>query len=163
MQKAFLTVLVLATLAVGLVATQAEEEKPWFDLKNCAFCKEIDAQPGLADHMKHQYFNVESGIMCVSHIDKEYLPAFEKAQAGMGKVVEAIKAGQIPPMCQHCMKIGEFTAAGVKMEQFQPDFGFVMLWTSPDTAMVSNLHAFGDRNNAEMAKWLGEQTQKTGN
>jgi hypothetical protein len=161
MRKTIVAALALVVIAAGLLV--AQEEKPWFDMKNCAFCKEIDAQPGLADHMRHDYFNVSNGIMSVSHIDKEYWPVFERAQAGIAKVVEGMQAGQMSPMCQHCTLIGKFHMAGVKFEEFKPDFGIVMLWTSPDTAMVTRLHAFADRNNTEFAKWKADRQQKPGN
>src|SRR4030067_1936884 len=154
MKKSLLVSLVIIAVC-GAVAFAAED-KPWSDMEKCAFCKTMAAETGLMDHMKSQYHNLESGIISITHIDKDFQPAFKRAQENMQKIVVDMASGKMPYMCEHCTKLGEFHMMNVKFENIEADFGHVMLWTSADTATVAKLQAFGARNNLEMAKWAAQ-------
>ena len=130
-------------------------------MKNCAFCQQIDAQPGLAQHMTNEYHNLSNGYLSITHVDAEYQDAFKKAQAGMGKVVADMQAtGKMPPMCQHCTKYGEFLQAGVQEHSVHTSFGDIYMMMSSDTAMVTKLQAFSARCGEECAKMKAEMKKK---
>jgi len=150
-----------APAATGVVDKPAGEtaEKPWFDLEKCAFCKTMNAEAGLFEHMKHEYHNLESGLLSITVIDKEFRPAFKRAQENMQKIVADMATGKMPYMCEHCTKVGEFHMMNVKFENIETDFGHVMLWTSAEPEVVAKLQVFGARNTEEIAKWEAKAKQ----
>ena len=145
-----LTAMLMLVCAAMVMAEEAE--KPWFDMQNCAFCKEVTAQPGLMDHMRHEYHNVSAGILTVGYVDKEFQDKFKAAQAGMQKVVADLQAGKQVPMCQHCAKIGEFYMKGVTMEEIKSSEAVVIVYSHTDPEAIKDIQAFGARNNEELAK-----------
>jgi len=160
MMALFVVLLVSALSFAGdISATQDADKspaqaaaKPWFDLDKCAFCNTMAAEPGLMEHMNTHYFDISNGIVSITHIDKDFQPAFARAQENMQKIVVDMQGGKMPYMCEHCTKVGEFHMMGVKFDEVHPDFGSVVIWASPDSATVAHLQAFGARNNEEMAK-----------
>lgn len=151
--------LTAAFVMLALLAFAQEAEKPWFDMKNCAFCKEVAAQPGLAEHMHHEYFNIKNGILSITHIDEGYWDEFAGMQAGMQKVVADMQAGKQLEMCQHCTKIGEFYMKGATVDEIKAQEEIVIVYQSADPEMVKQLHAFGDRCKEELAK-MGAGAEK---
>lgn len=150
-----LVYLVIAVAVMFCVAIP--QEKPWFDLKNCAFCKEIDAQPDLIKHMNSEYHNIDGGFISITQIDKEYQAAYDKTMEGMKKVATDMgTAGKIPPMCQHCSKYGDFLMAGVHDQYINSAFGHIFLMTSADTAVATRLQAFAARTAQETEKFKAE-------
>lgn len=149
---------VLALVALVLVAAvmAADQEKPWFDMKNCAFCKELAAQPGLLEHMRHEYHNIHNGIVSVTYIDKDYRDEFAAMHQGMGKVVADMQAGKPVQMCQHCAKIGEFYQKGVRMEEVKSSDAIIVIYSSEDTALIADIQAFGARCTEELAEYAAE-------
>lgn len=151
MRRYGMILFVLAGLAATLALAQTAE-KPWFDMENCAFCKEIAKQPGLMEHMSHEYHNISTGIVSVSYIDGDYKGAFKKAQEGMMAVAQNMKPGQMPAMCQHCSMIGEFMMKGVKMDEVQSKDCIIFIYSSTDSATVAQIQEFGRRSAEEGAK-----------
>jgi len=151
----------LAIALAVLLCVAIAQEKPWFDLKNCEFCKQLDAQPGLIKHMSTEYHNIDGGYLQITQIDKEYQDAFKKAQTAMEKVVADMQStGKIPPMCQHCSTYGAFLMTGVHNQYIHSAFGEIVMMTSPDTAMVTKLQAFAARTAQETEKLMAEMKAK---
>jgi len=139
-----------AVVAFAFIAKAADE--PWFDLEKCAFCKEFAKQPGLLEHMKTEYHNTKTGIVSVTYIDKEYEPAFAKAQQGMGPVVADKMAGKPVYSCKHCTTIGEFYQMGIDTESIKSDKCIIVIYSSPDAAVVTKLQDFGKKSNEALAE-----------
>ncbi len=146
----------IVVILLGLVAfaAMAQTEKSWFDMENCGFCKEIVKQPGLMEHMHTDYQNISNGVVSVTNIDDGFWDEYEKAEVGMQKVSEGFQTGQVPPMCGHCMKMGEFFMKGVSMEGVKSagQNCVVFIYQSPDSATVVELQAFGQKSLEEQAK-----------
>ena len=150
-------------LAIILCLESVAEEKPWFDLENCAFCKNLSAEPGLVEHMCTEYHDLSNGVIAMTVIDEEYREAYQRAQKNMQKVAEEWnKTGQTPYTCGFCSAYGEFMMAGVKFEPVHGEEAEVLLMTSDDPVMVEKLHAFGKRSTEEMAKARGARKVKKG-
>jgi hypothetical protein len=146
-----LSYLLIALAALLCVAVA--QDSPWFDIKNCSFCKQLTAEPGLLDHMKYEYHNIDGGFMSVTMVDKEYQEAYLKAMSAMEKVGEEMKvSGKMVPMCQFCTKFGEFMMKGTKTQVIHSALGDIFMMTSPDTAIVTELQAFATRTSQELAK-----------
>jgi hypothetical protein len=159
MKKVFVVALMAVVCLAALAFAGDSTSKPWFDLEKCAFCKTLNAEPGLLEHMKHDYHNIESGLLCVTNIDKEFQPAFERAHGNMMKVVADLQAGKDVYFCEHCTQMGEFHNMNVKFEDVKTGFGSVMLWTSAEPEVIAKLQAFGVRNTEEMAKFEAKMKQ----
>ncbi|MEW6049466.1 MAG: hypothetical protein AB1644_00125 [Candidatus Zixiibacteriota bacterium] len=159
--KRIATCAVVLCFVAALAVAQEAAEKPWFDLQNCVFCKEVAAQPGLLEHMNTEYHNISSGFLSISKVDDEYLPAYEKMKAGMKKVITDMQTtGKIPYMCQHCSKYGEFAMAGVKMEEVETGYGIIHMAMSSDSTVVTKLQEFAKRTDTESKKYKKEMAGK---
>lgn len=148
-------ILTLFLTATVLAFTAAAADEPWFDLEKCQFCKAFAGQPGLLDHMKTEYHDTKSGIISVTYIDKDYGPAFAKAQDGIRQVVADKMAGKPVVACKHCTAIGEFYGMGIMSETIKSEKCIIVIYSSGDSTAVAKLQDFGKKSNeafAEMAK-----------
>jgi len=151
-----LTGIIVIFVALVAVFAVAQDEGPWFDMKNCGFCKEISNQSGLMEHMHTDYQNISNGIVSVTTIDDGYWEKYEAAEKGMEKVADGFQKGEIPQMCNHCMKMGMFFMSGVKVESIKSGHTVVMIYQSSDSTQIAELQAFGKKNLEEYAKMMGE-------
>lgn len=143
-------------------AVWSGDEKPWFDLETCAFCKNFNLGNGntVVDHMKGHYHHMPNGILAIMIIEEDYKDEFAKAEEGMKKVIEDMqKTGTQPQMCGHCTTYGELVMGGVVEAQYNSEVAMAYTMTSDNPEMVKKLHAFGDKNNEEMAKWAAEKAK----
>ena len=154
--KTTLVIYLLASIALAVSMVLADE-KPWFDVKNCDFCKQFDKEPGLLENLENEYHNISNGVVSFHHIDKKFEAALARAQAGVGKVIQDMQSGKIPTTCVHCGMLGEFTRAGVRQEGVETKFGTIMIMTSPDSAMVAKLQDFGRKTAEATAKFKAER------
>ncbi len=150
-------------LAVALVCTAvwAGDEKPWFDLKNCAFCKTFDLgnDDYLVDHMKGEYHDLPNGFLAVMSVEDAYKDKCTKAQEAMQKVAMDMQAsGQTPQMCGHCSTYGELAMVTTPVE-IKSDIAMISMMTSDKPEVVAKLHAFAQKNREEMVKWYAERAK----
>ncbi|UCC80885.1 MAG: hypothetical protein JSW64_05865 [Candidatus Zixiibacteriota bacterium] len=151
-----------AVLALSLIclASAAAGEKAWFDMENCAFCKNLAAQEGLMDNItKWEHHKVKNGAISITEVNKDYLPAYKTAMAGMEATSKKIQGGETLPMCGMCEAYGALTMKGVQWEEVGSDNVFVMLMHSDDPEVVKEIHAITDRTNDEIKKM--EAVEKT--
>jgi hypothetical protein len=136
--------LALTVLAATAALAAPAAEKPWFDMENCSFCKQMN-QPGLMDHFKMEYHDVDNGLVSVAYIDADYWDEFDKAMEGMMAVVKEMESGKVLPMCGHCEKMGELQMKGVKMERVKSEKCIIHIYSTQDAEVLKEVHAFGDR------------------
>jgi len=147
------------TLIVFVIATA--QDKSWFDMENCAFCKNLTAEPGLMDHItKWDHHNVKNGSVSVTVVDEAYLPAYKKAMMGMEATAKKMQAGEKLPMCGMCEAYGAAMMKGAQSEEVQSGNIFVSLMYSNDPEVINEIHAMTDRTNDEMMKM--EEMKKKG-
>jgi len=153
-------VVVLAfTLMVFVIATA--QDKPWFDMENCAFCKNLSAQPGLMDHLtKWEPHNVKNGSVSITEVDKEYVDAYKKAMAAMKVTAHRIQEGEQLPICGMCEAYNGLMMKGAQSDEVQSGNIFVSLMYSDDPEIVNEIHAITDHTNDEMMKM--KEMKKTG-
>ncbi len=159
------TLKVLAVFFAALLicaAVWSGDEKPWFDLETCAFCKNFNLGNGdyIVDHMKGDYHIMPNGFLAIMTIEDDYKDEFAKAGEGMKKVGEDMaKTGTVPQMCGHCTAYGELMMAGAASQEFNGDAAMAFMMTSDNPEVVKKLHAFAEKNNAEMAKWDADRAK----
>lgn len=160
MKKILLTLATMSILVVAALATAEEKktaEKPWYDMQNCVFCKELTAQPGLMEHMKHDYHNVSTGTISVLQVDASHMDAFKKAMVGMQSVAGKMEQGKMPYMCQHCEMMGSLMMnSNIKIDQIETNFGSLTVYATQDSATMAMLHEFATRSNEEGKKMMAE-------
>lgn len=156
MRRSFVVVCVLFLLA-GAMA----QEPPWFDMHNCAICKNLMAEPGLMDHFtKWEHYKTANGMLNLSVVDKEYVPAYKKACANIDATIAKFGEGEMPYLCGSCIAFGEIMEAGAKYEEFESDNIFMSTLTSEKPEVIQQIHAWVDRTHEEMAKMEQMEKQK---
>ena len=143
----------LSLVALGLMSTflsaQDTSEKPWFDLENCAFCKNMSSQPGLMESIKCDTIKLDNGMMMVSFIPDELKEAMSKANKGMEATVKQLEAGKQLPLCGFCECFGNLLMQGTKLQKKHGDNSEVTLLTSDDPEIIKQIHTMADRVNKE--------------
>jgi hypothetical protein len=156
LHKLFL--LAVALLAVASVAMA--EEAAWFDMKGCAFCKNLTTDPELLKNMTWDHYDVTSGVMAVTVVAPAFQESYKKAMAAMEKVgADLQKGGAMVPMCGHCQAYGALMMSGAKFDYVQSKVGDIVLITSEKPETVAMIKKYGQRNREEMAKM--EAAEKT--
>jgi len=150
--------LTFALLLVSMSLAVAEDGGDWFDMKNCVFCKNISAEPGLLEHMTTEYHHLDNGYISITAVTPEYHEAYVRMQQAMQKTAEGMmSAKSMPPMCPHCIKYGELMMTpGIKTQSVSTFAGDIMMMTSDNADQVRQLQAFADKT-AE----AGEKMHKT--
>ena len=145
-----LTVTMLVMLSFSISAAQ---DRPWFDMENCAFCKNLLAEEGLLDHItKWEHHNVDNGSVSITVVDKDYLEAYLRAMHNMDEVAKRVQQGEKLPMCSMCQAYTQVMEMGAKWDEVQSDNMFVSIWYSDDPEVVARIHAVTNTTNDEMKK-----------
>jgi len=151
-----LVALAAVSAAESDVKTAMGEEK-WFDMQNCEFCKNLVADEKLLDNMTWEHHDVAAGVLCVTSVAPAYKESYQKAQAAMMALGEAMATGKRNPaevkMCGHCQHYGQLMMTGAKVEYVQSGAADIVLITSADEAVVKQIKEFGEKNRTELAKW----------
>ncbi len=153
--------LLVVIFSLSFAGDKAETTQSWFDLKNCAFCAPIAAQPGLLEHMKPEYHNISNGLVSVLVIDQGYDGAFKKALDGMTTAFVDMQAGKAMTICPHCSTMGDIEKnPKVKTDFMQTGFGFITIYTSTDSLLVAQIQDFGKKTD-EASKQMAAEMMKT--
>lgn len=143
-------VVVIAMLV--LFSMTVAEDKPWFDMEKCELCKPFMEVPGLMMGMEYEQFELESGIVTVSTVKPDLLPAYRKAVAKMLAKVDQLEKGEQMYMCGMCTAHGDLMAKGATFEYFETKYGDLALFTSSDPALVAEIKAFAKKSEDEWKK-----------
>jgi len=153
MRKLIIGMAVLTILLVS-AAYLAADEKPWFDMENCAFCKNLTAEEGLMENFqKWEHFKVDNGTITISVVNDSHVDAFIRAGKNMEKTAMRMKKGEQLQMCGMCESYGALMMAGAKMADVQSGNIFVSTMNSDNPETVKLLHAHADKTTAEMKMW----------
>jgi hypothetical protein len=145
----FAVALFFAFSALSAIA----QEKPWFDMKNCDFCKHLVEDTMLLPNMTWEHFDISNGAIAITTVKPEYKDKYLKAMAAMEKVGQEMGAGKSDvKMCGHCEYYGKLVMSGVKMEYIPASAGDIMLMTADKPEVLAMLREYVKRNKEEMAK-----------
>ena len=85
----------LAIVVFVLVFSPAmAQDKPWFDVKNCDFCKQFGKDPELLKNMIWEYHDISNGLMIITAVKPELKASYLAAQEGMEKVAQDMAQGK---------------------------------------------------------------------
>jgi hypothetical protein len=151
---ALVTLLGIAVIATAAVSGEEQAGKPWFDLDNCAICKNLKAEEGLLEHMKWETHLISSGSLSVAVIPADYEPAFERAGKNMEAVVKRMEGGEQVNLCGFCTSYGQLMMAGAKSEEIHSIAGHISMTTSDKPEVVEKIHAHAKTTIDEFKKWM---------
>jgi len=144
-----LVALALVILALPVVA----QEKPWFDMPNCDFCRFLIQDTNLMKNMIWEHHDISNGLLTVTAVKPEFKDSYEAAKAGMAALGEEMAKGKTDvKMCGHCEYYGKLMMSGVKMENLVTGVGEINLMTTDNPETLKMICEYGRRNKEEMAK-----------
>lgn len=152
-------------LFLAVAASMAEDkpqEKAWFDMKNCDFCKNLVVDSMLLPNMVWEHHDISNGLMTVCIVKPEYKASYQKALDAMNKLGQEMAQGKKDiKMCGYCQAYGGLVMAGAKVENAHGDWGDVTLITSDKPEVQKMIKDFGQRTRDELAKMaITEEQQK---
>lgn len=146
----------LMMIIVVLAATAAMAgEGAWFDMENCAMCKNLTMQKGLLENMSWETYDITNGIVAVAVVKPDYVKSYRKAHMGMMKAGEKMGQGEKMEMCGSCSALGMCMMQGVNQEYVETTHGDVWIVTSDKAETVASLQKWSKRNMTEMARMHG--------
>jgi hypothetical protein len=146
-----LPVIVVAIMAVALVAVAVAQDKPWYDMKNCEYCKPWTT-PEMMKNCTWDQREISNGVMTLCFFPESFRETYNKASAQMGTLSMKAAKGEKVQMCGSCEMMGSFFMRGAKMEEVPTKSGVVQLMTASDTTLVAEMHKWAQRNVDEEKK-----------
>jgi len=146
-----LLVIAMAIMAVSLIAVAVAQEKPWYDMKNCEFCKPWST-PVMMKNCTWDQREISNGVMTVGLFPESLRETYKKASAQMDALGKRAAAGEKIQMCGSCETMGSFFMRGAKMEEVATKSGAVQLLTASDSTLVGDMHKWAKRNAEEQKK-----------
>jgi hypothetical protein len=137
-------------LAMAFVAFAAAE-KPWYDMKNCEFCKPW-ATPEMTKNCVFDQVAIGNGVLSLVQFPESFRPKYMAASAEMEAISKKAASGEKVNMCGSCEMMGSFFMRGMKFEEIPTKTGIAMLMTSSDSALVADMHQWVKRNLDEEKK-----------
>jgi hypothetical protein len=130
----FIIVIFIATIAV------AGENAPWVDMEGCPICMNVSSEEGLMENMTWEHHLTATGVMIVSTVESKFQPQFERAKAGMKKLLGKVVAGEEIPVCGYCTSLSSLLKQGAKAENIVTKASDIMLISSTDEALIARIH-----------------------
>ncbi len=154
--------LALAAVILAVCSTFVlAQEKPWFDLQNCSFCKHLMTDPKLMENMTWDHYDISNGVVSVTTVNPEFMASFKKAMDEMEKVGQEMTKGKADvSMCGSCEYYGKMMQAGAKIEYVPTKTGVIVLIISDKPAVIDMIKTYGQRNREELAKWEAQEKAK---
>ena len=145
--------LVMLGLALVNTAVQAQEhEGGWFDLHNCAMCKNLSAEEGLLEHMTWENHIIPNGMMSIAVIPDDYQGAMDRVHHNMQAVVKKLQSGEQMPLCGFCQSYGKLMEMGAQEQEIKSAAGYISLLTSDDPQVVKKIHEHAQKTIDEHQK-----------
>ncbi len=151
-----LLVTAVAIMAIAMVAVAVAQEKPWYDMKNCEFCKPW-LTPEMMKNCTWDQREVSNGVMTLCFFPESFRESYKKASAQMGALSKRAATGEKIPICGSCEAMGSFFMRGAKMEEVPTKSGVVQLLTASDSSLVADMHKWAKRNAEEQKKMLAAE------
>lgn len=135
-----------AFVAIGV----AGDEKPWFDMKNCSMCKDVN--PALMQHMAWDHYDMSNGVISITTVEPASMADYKTMCTSMEATSKRLAAGEKLPLCGMCTEYMSLMAKGAKTEMVWTKDGSVRMVTATDPAVVAGLHKWAATTRAEMQK-----------
>lgn len=144
--------LVLSLAALLVAGASTAGEMAWFDMANCAMCKNISSHEGLMENITWEQHPISNGVVSVTTVNPKYMDSYRSCHADMEKIGAKLEAGEQVQLCGSCTALGQCIMKGVGMEYVKTSTGDVWLLTSDKPELVTEIQSWAKRNAEEMAK-----------
>ncbi len=147
-------ILFAVLLVVFIMATfGTAEDKAWFDMVNCDFCKHLATDSLLMENMVWEQYEISNGLLVVTTVKPEFMESYKAAAAEMKKLGEAMMAGTATDVktCGHCDYYGMMMQSGAIFEKVETAMGDIELITSDDEKVLKMIKTYADNNDKAMA------------
>lgn len=151
----FALVVSLTALVAGGVAQAGDT--PWFDMDNCAMCKNVFENTALMENMTWEQLSISKGVVSITTVNAKYVPDYRTAHADMKKLGAKLEKGEKMDLCGSCMALGACMMKGVNEEYVETRTGDIWIITSDNKEVVAELQAWAKRNTEEAMKMMGKK------
>ncbi len=158
MSRILIALTLILTLAVGVSAAgdnAKTAEIGWFDMQHCEMCKSMPQE--LFSSMSWEQYPIASGVVSITNVTEQALPAYRKAHMDMMAVHKRLEAGENVTLCGSCKALGACLANGASYDYVETKTGDLMVITAKDKEVVAKLHAWAEKNKEEMAKMMKKE------
>jgi hypothetical protein len=155
----------ITTAAILLMTTAALAAAPtgnWFDLDNCAMCRNLTADEELFSNMQWENKLFANGLLEITKVPAHFEDRFQELSAKMQATGQKLMAGEQLPMCGMCQSYGTLMMAGATMDQITSGESHMTIISSQDPKIVAMIRTHGQTTIDEYAKWMtsGEKSHK---
>jgi len=152
----------LSLAALMTASVVGADDMAWFDMQNCAMCKNITSHEGLMENIVWEQHPISNGVVSVTTVPANYLDSYRSCHADMEKTGMKMQSGQAMTMCGSCTALGMCMMKGVGMEYVKTSTGDVWIMTSDKPELVKEVQAWAERNKEEKAKMKAEMMKAKG-
>ena len=151
MKKSAVVLVICTAVVLAVVGSFAADEKPWFDMEHCDFCKNLLKEPHLFENMTWEHHDISNGLLTLTVVKPEYETAYLEAQHAMEKVAERLAQGATDVhMCNHCMTYGMILMSGARMEHIRTCAGDITLLTSDKPEVLAMIRDYAKKTRDAM-------------
>ncbi|RKX19903.1 MAG: hypothetical protein DRP51_06605 [Candidatus Zixiibacteriota bacterium] len=155
--------ILLAVLLVIFImaAFGIAEDKAWFDMGNCDFCKHLAADSLLMENMVWEQYEISNGLLIVTTVKPEFMESYRLATARMKEIGEAMMAGTVADLktCGHCDYYGMMMQSGAEFEHIETPTGDIDLITSDNEEIIEMIKTYADNNDKAMAAFEEKEAE----
>jgi len=152
MKQIYQSLFIIIFMLIFSSSLSLAQENPWFDMINCSFCKNLTIHEGLLDNTTWEHYEITNGIVSITTVNDNFKAAYEDVGMKMQEVADLFQKGEILPLCNMCMAIGELIQLGIKSETVKTKHGDFTIMTSDKPEIIEKLKNWARRTNEEMEK-----------
>jgi hypothetical protein len=155
MKKFAIAFAVCAAVVLTVAGSFAADEKPWFDMEHCDFCKNLLTEPHLFENMTWEHHDISNGLLTLTVVKPEYETAYLNAMHAMEEVGTRLAQGDSTVhLCNHCRFFSMTMTAGAKMEHIRTCAGDITLLTSDKPEVLAMIRDYADKTRDALAEGL---------
>ena len=147
----------ISILVLTAVAASAAPTGGWFDLENCAMCKNLTSDQELFDNMDWDNQLFANGVVEITSVPPHFQERYGKLMAKMQATVAKMQSGEQLPMCNMCMSYGALMMAGATMDQITSGNTHITVISSRDPKVVEKIRRHGQTTIDEFAKMMAAE------
>ena len=160
MSRTLISLTLVLALAVGVSVAgdySKTTELAWFDMQNCSMCENMPME--LYSSMTWEQHPISNGVVSVTTVTAEALPAYREAHGTMMVTGEKLMSGEQMALCGSCSAFSACMMKGASYEYVETMNGDLMIVTANDAEVVAELKSWAERNKEEMAKMMKSESR----
>lgn len=166
MKKSLVAAICIALISAACVYGQEEKTQTsakWFDMENCAICKNMAKEKGLMEHVKWEAYLLDNGMMSIAVVPENMRESMDRAHVAMKATAKKLESGESMNLCGFCQSYGELVMAGAKKQEMKTIGGDVMFITSDNPEIVKKIHAHTEKTIVAAKDMKKAMAKKYGN